>query len=109
MFGMADITFAEIVQAAQKLTPPQKSALIHTLQPDSQHRGLTREQAIAELEALRAAGAFDHVDSLFGKFATPDVTWDADELDTFLHEVGTEWESEMDELADDDTTNPSTR
>ncbi|MHB8628634.1 MAG: hypothetical protein ACYDBJ_16500 [Aggregatilineales bacterium] len=104
---MADITFEEIVQAAQKLTPPQKSALIHTLQPDFEITSLTREQAIADLEALRAAGAFEHVDSLFGKFAAPNVTWDADELDTFLREVGTEWESEMDELADDDTTNPS--
>ena len=99
---MADLTFTEIVQAAQKLTPPQKAALIHALQTDNENVSLTREQAIAELEALRAAGAFDHVESLAGKYARPGVEIDEDELNSYLHQIGTEWEEELDDLMDDD-------
>ncbi len=60
---MIDLTFEEIVQAAQKLTLSQKAALVHTLRADEPNEPLTRERAIAELEALRAAGAFDHVEN----------------------------------------------
>src|SRR5882672_2954650 len=99
---MVDLTFAEIVQAAQKLTAPQKAALVQTLQPESENVGLTREQAIAELEALRAAGAFDHVESLAGKYARPGIEVNAEELNDFLHQIGTEWEQELDDLIDHD-------
>ena len=99
---MADMTFVEIVEAAQKLTPPQKAALIQTLQADTETISLTREQAIAELEALRAAGAFDHAESLAGKYARPGVEVSEDELNAYLHEIGTEWEQELDDLIDDD-------
>src|SRR5262249_8049743 len=95
---MVDLTFAEIVQAAQKLTPSQKAALIHALQQDTENTSLTREQAIAELEALRAAGAFDHVETLAGKYARPALELDEDEMSAYLHQIGTEWEEDLDDL-----------
>ena len=98
---MADITFAEIVQAAQKLSPEQKAALVHSLKFD-QEISLTREQAIAELEALRAAGAFEHVESLYGKYAHPGVEVSEEELNAYLHQIGTELQQELDDLADTD-------
>jgi len=85
---MAEITFTEIVQAAQKLSPPQKAALIHTLQSEDTLTSVTRAQAIAELEALRAAGAFEHVESLAGKYARPGVAVSEEELDAYLQEIG---------------------
>src|SRR5512140_727986 len=100
--AMADLTFVEIVQAAQKLTPPQKAALIHTLQIDSENSSLTREQAIAELEALRASGAFDHVESLAGKYMRRDLDLSNEALNDYLHEIGTAWEKELDDLTDKD-------
>jgi hypothetical protein len=99
---MADLTFVEIVQAAQKLTPSQKAALVHTLQTDSENNSLTREQAIAELEALRAAGAFDHVESLAGKYMRLGIELSDEDLNAYWHEIGTAWEEELDDLINRD-------
>jgi len=99
---MANLTFIEIVQAAQKLPPPQKAALIQTLQTEEVSGDLTREQAIAELEALRAAGAFEHVQHLAGKYARPGLEIGEQELNAYLHEIGTAWEEELDDLIDHD-------
>jgi hypothetical protein len=99
---MVDLTFEEIVQSAQKLTPPQKAALVHTLNMVEEDNQLTREQALAELEALRAAGAFDHVESLAGKYARSGIDISDDSLNAYLHEIGTDWEQELDDLIDHD-------
>ena len=45
------------------------------------------------------------IESLYGKIAMPGVEWDEAELDSYLHDVGTEWERELDELNDDDNAN----
>ena len=99
---MVDLTFEEIVQAAQKLTPPQKAALVETLNTGDENDRLTREQAIAELQALRATGAFDHVESLAGKYARPGIDISVEDLNAYLHEIGTEWEQELDDFTDPD-------
>lgn len=98
---MADITFEEIVQAAQKLSPEQKAALVYSLKLDRKI-SLTREQAIAELEALRTVGAFENVESLRGKYARPDVEVSEEALNAHLHQVGTEWEQDLDDFAHED-------
>src|SRR5437868_3666747 len=105
---MSDVTFDEVLELAKQLAPAKRLLLAMRLEesvsaPD--RNNAFRQALLAEHEQLRTTGAFDHVDSLFGKFATPDVAWGADELDSFLHEVGTEWEAEMNELNDDDATN----
>lgn len=59
----------------------------------------TREELIAELEALRAAGVFDKPQSLFGKYANPNAPdLSAQELHAQLHAIATEWEQELDEF-----------
>jgi hypothetical protein len=95
-----DLTFEELVQAAQKLTPEQKTALVHTLQWQipREETSLTREQTIAELEALRAAGAFEQVESLRGKYKRPGLEITDEELNAYLREIGAEWEQELDDL-----------
>ncbi|MBZ0316621.1 MAG: hypothetical protein K8L91_09395 [Anaerolineae bacterium] len=93
---MTHITFETIVQAVHELTPAQKMALIFSLQREmTQEVELTREQALAELEALRAAGAFDQVESLRGKYANPNIEITDDELNAYLHEIGTAWDSDI--------------
>ena len=86
----------QIVQLAEKLTPIERMVLIQRLEPDE--APLTREQAIAELEMLRAAGAFDQVESMRGKYARPDLNISDDELNTYLREIGREWEQDIDQL-----------
>jgi len=104
---MSDVTFDEVLELAKQLEPAKRLRLALQLEksiPETERNSAFREAMIAEHEQLRTTGAFDHVDSLFGKFASPTALWTTDELDAFLHNVGTEWESEMDELTDDDTT-----
>jgi phosphoribosylformylglycinamidine (FGAM) synthase-like amidotransferase family enzyme len=96
---MADITFEEILQAVQKLSPEQKAVLAQSLDGPPLDMGPTREELIAELDALVAAGAFEHVDSLRNAYANPAVANLTDEqLMTDIHEAATEWEQELDEF-----------
>lgn len=100
---MAEITFEEILQAAQKLTPQQKALLVQSLERQPSNTGLTREQLIAELEVLRARGAFDHVESLRNKYANPALDDLTDEqLSADLRDIATEWEKELNEFFGDD-------
>lgn len=96
---MANISFQEIVQAARQLSPEQQAMLVLSLQLDAPEEEFTREQAIAELNALRAAGAFENVESLYGKYANPNVPDVSDEeLTAYLREVGKAWEEDLNEL-----------
>ena len=98
---MATLSFQELVAAASKLPPAQKAALVQTLQASSQLRP-TRDELIAELEALRAAGAFEQVESLRNKFDNPaSSALSDDELHTTIRDVATEWEKELDEFFSD--------
>jgi len=100
---MADITFEEILQAAQKLNPQQKALLAQSLDMPPLDMGPTREELIEELETLRAAGAFDNVESLRNKYANPALNALTDEqLSADIHEAATEWEKELDEFFGDE-------
>ena len=97
------LTLEELVAAVQELPDAQKAILVHHLQqPESgQEKSYTQEQAIAELEALRAIGAFDNVESLLGKYALSGVDVSANELEITIRESATKWESELDEFFND--------
>ena len=100
---MADITFEEILQAAQKLNPQQKAMLAQSLKITPLDVGPNREELIAELEVLRSVGAFDNVESLRNKYANPALDALTDEqLSADIHETSTEWEKELDEFFGDD-------
>lgn len=100
---MAAMTFQQLVQAAQKLKPEQKAALVQSLRPSlpDEDAPLTREQALAELEALRAAGAFERVESLRDRYAHPGQAVGDEELNTYLRDVKQAWEQDLDDLSDD--------
>lgn len=66
---MADITFEELMEAVQKLSPQQKAVLAQSLAEPPMDKGPTREELIAELDALVAAGAFEHEESLRNRYA----------------------------------------
>ncbi len=98
---MVALSLEAIVEAAQQLSPEEKTALIYVLQRDVAAHSvpLTRERIVAELAALREAGAFTSVESLAGKYVRPDIDVSDAELNAYLRDTGSEWEQDLDELS----------
>ena len=67
--------------------------------PANEWKAIIGLEIHAELDGLNAAGAFKQVSSLYGAFANPHADLSAETLDSYLHEIGTEWEAELDEMA----------
>ena len=87
--------------AAEQVTVERESRLYAEARLDAPQIDMepTREQLIAELEALQAAGAFEHVESLRNAYANPALAQLTDEqLLADIHEAATEWEQELDEF-----------
>ena len=62
----------------------------------------TREQLIEKLNNLRASGAFENVESLYGKYANTNIpAMSEEEFHAQLHDIATEWEQELDEFDKD--------
>jgi hypothetical protein len=96
---MAEITFGDILRAVQKLTPQQKHVLAQSLATPDEERLPTREELLAETEALREAGAFNSVTSLRNRFAShsrDNLT--NEQLTAEIHDFANEWEQELDEF-----------
>jgi len=91
------MTFEQVLEAALSLHPEQKAVLVKTLQvTPSASADPTRAQLIAELEALRAAGAFKHVTSLRNPYPTPSLkTVNDKQLLAAIHETANEWEADL--------------
>jgi hypothetical protein len=98
------VTFEQVYQLAEQLKEEEQTALAEKLlakRPRKFTGQVTREMLLAEHERLKAGGAFEHVESLRGKYANPAVDVSEEELNEYLIQVGREWEEEMDELIDD--------
>jgi len=92
-----EMTFEQVLKAALSLRPEQKAVLVKTRQvTPSASADPTRAQLIAELEALRAAGAFKHVTSLRNPYPTPSLkTVNNKQLLAAIHETANEWEADL--------------
>src|SRR5258708_33994161 len=104
---MADVTFDEVFELAKQLDPAQRLLLAMRLEksiPTAERDVALREALPAEHAQLQAEGAFNHTESLFGKFATPRVEWDESHLNAYLYKAQTEWEHEMEDQEERDTT-----
>jgi hypothetical protein len=104
---MGEVVFEQVLKLAQQLLPVERIALAKHLLAKSESVevvSLTRESVIAELERRRAAGLFEHVESLRNKYANPaldDLT--NEQLLADIHEASTEWEAELDGFFRDDS------
>lgn len=96
---MVDMTFEQVLKAALSLRPEQKAVLVKTLQvAPVTPADPTRAQLIAELEALRAAGAFAHVSSLRNQYPAPSLkSVNDNQLRAAIHEASSEWEADLEE------------
>jgi hypothetical protein len=103
---MSDITFEQVFELAKQSPSDERAELVERLQDTLSYPlnyGVTPEELVKELEQLRASGAFENVESLYGKYANPNVDVSAEELQSYLHEIETEWEKELDEFFGDDS------
>jgi len=101
---MNSLSFDQILRAAKQLTPQEKDDLIAHLRAGEEdspsERGmLLREKMMAEFDRRKAAGAFDHLESLKGKFARAGAHPDAEEVELYLRSLNTEWEEDADDHA----------
>jgi hypothetical protein len=117
------VNFDEVVKLAEQLNPAQQNVLIYRLRmkqaeqqaaaleyanrgtPISEdYRSPTRAELIAELDQLRTAGAFANGESLYGKYANPNVPEiSEEEFHAQMHVIATEWEQELDEFTSDES------
>ena len=89
---MATLTYDEIAVAAENLSEAERLTLIARLQ-----RGLDeRRRLLAEFERRKQAGDFQRATSMRGKYASPPAAaLTEDQLRNALHQIGTEWEDDL--------------
>jgi hypothetical protein len=99
---MIEMTFDQVLKAALSLRPEQKAILVKTLQVAPEAPATpTRAQLIAELQALRAARAFEHVTSLRNQYPAPSLKHISDrQILAAIHETSSEWEADLEELVE---------
>ncbi len=103
---MADITYDDVVKLAEQLQETDQDKLISHLRARQNVEKdqvaapePTREALIQELYDLRATGVFDNMESLYGKYANPNVPDVSEaEFHADLHLIASEWEQELDEF-----------
>ena len=102
---MSDALLEQIIQLSGQLTSDESVRLMEHIQaklPQKQPGTVTRDTLLAEHERLMAAGAFDHVESLRGKYMNPDIDLTKEEIQAYLQDIGTAWERDIDEMLNDD-------
>lgn len=96
------VSFDEVMQLAEQLSQAEQDLLVHQLMMRQMQRHTynpTRDELINELNVLRLSGAFKNVESLYGKYANPDISEvSEDEFHTQMHAISTEWEQELDDF-----------
>ena len=100
---MNSLSFDQILRAAKQLSPKEKDDLIAHLRAEGEavpsERGtMLRAKMMAEFEQLKAAGAFENLESLQGKFARAGAHPDAEDVESYLRNLNTEWERDIDDL-----------
>ncbi|MBC8100000.1 MAG: hypothetical protein H7Y11_11205 [Armatimonadetes bacterium] len=101
---MTELTFEEVVAAAQKLSAQQKMHLVARLALPSFDFDVepTREQLLADFDLGIASGAFNQVKSLRNQYARPELDdLTEEQLLADIHVAATEWEQKLDEFFPD--------
>jgi hypothetical protein len=98
---MNAVNLAHVIRLADQLSAEERAALMQHLQMTLSAvppERVTRDMLLAELEQLRAQGAFDHVESLRNQYTEPPLNLTDAELRASLREISNEWESDIDNL-----------
>lgn len=97
------VTFEQVYQLAEQLPLEEQLDLAEKLRakvPRKFAGKVTREMLLVEHARLKSAGAFENVESLYGKYASPDDVNQEDLLAT-IREIRDQWKEDFPELNDD--------
>jgi Mg/Co/Ni transporter MgtE len=101
---MTSEAFTKVIELVEILSSAERAALMRHLQEKTIGSALgettTRESILAEFERRKAAGAFEGVESLKGKYAKRDVDLSFEAIEEAIHEHS--WEDELDEFFGND-------
>lgn len=98
------VTFEQVYKLAEQLPVEEQIDLAEKLRskiPRKFTGQVTREMLLAEHERLKAVGAFDNVESLYGKYANPDADVSHEDLLATIREIRDQWKEDFPELNDD--------
>jgi hypothetical protein len=100
---MSDMTFEQVLESAKQLSLEERALLVEQLQgtllPPITY-GSTREELLAEFERRKAAGVFNNLESLRGKFGRPDLNISEEELNATIREIRDQWKEDWEGLDD---------
>jgi hypothetical protein len=100
---MVNVTLNDVYRAAMQLPPEDQDALLERLQLQkrlNRSEAVTRQTLLAELDRRRAAGLYENLESLEGKFARSGAAAvNPDEVDAYLRSLNSEWEEDLDHNA----------
>ncbi len=77
------VTFEQVYELAEQLPLDEQLNLAEKLRakiPRKFTGKVTREMLLAEHARLKSVGAFEHIESLYGKYANPDADVSSDDL-----------------------------
>lgn len=98
------VTFEQVYQLAEQLPLDEQLNLAEKLRakvPRKLTGKVTREMLLAEHERLKLVGAFENVESLYGKYANPDIDVNHEDLLATIREIRDQWKEDFPELNDD--------
>lgn len=101
-----NLSFGQVVRAAQRLKPEEKAALVMVLQSSVVHHPVaqgpvTRESLLAEFAARRTAGAFETTVSAKDLYPASSLEYVSDEeLRAAIREAATAYQEDLEELGD---------
>ncbi len=98
------LSLDDMLHLAEQLTVEEQNLLIYKLRLKQADHQLSRVELIKELSDLRASGAFDIAESLYGKYANQSIAEvSEEEFHAQMHLIATEWEQELDAFDISDT------
>ena len=100
---MSDAMLERVIRLSEQLSPAERVALVRHVQATlpAVARRVTLDALKAKQAHLRATGAFAHPTSLANRWARPGLDLSFEEIETLRHDVGREWEQELEQFFGD--------
>ena len=96
---MSDVTLEQVVQMIAQLSDEDRAKLVESLRATETilpEGHVSREMVLGEYARRLAAGAFNNVESLYGRYAKSDLDLSLENIEAAIHDNS--WEDELGEF-----------